>query len=252
MRSEMSASFFVGEVGKLVDNKAVKAYRERRGDRLKARGVRLDAADFKDGKFTSGSGSNDAGKKQEGREQKKTEASVPVRKVKDAGAYVKKLSAAKKSLPAAAGPWRVSAYNDGEHFAEEHPGAKMYSTDGGSTIAVTSDGDIVGVCHHAEDKGSRGKDLLEFAVKNGGKKLDAYQGLFGFYTKCGFEPVSWCEWDEQWAPDDWKKGRDDAEHIIFYKYTGKKSKYSNAAEFLKAVKPSADYGAAKDVRDSEV
>ena len=98
----------------------------------------------------------------------------------------------------------------------------------------------------------RGKELLAHAVEQGGTKLDAYQGLFGFYTKCGFEPVSWCKWDEQYAPSDWKKGRDAPEHIIFYKYTGNKSKYSSAQNFFDNVKPSEDYDAAKDYRDREL
>lgn len=59
-----------------------------------------------------------------------------------------------------------------EEFDEEHPDARKYVTKGGSTIAITPDGDIVGVCHNMGDIVS-GSDMLSFAVKNGGKKLDA-------------------------------------------------------------------------------
>ena len=90
-------------------------------------------------------------------------------------------------------------------------------------IAVTRDGDIISVCSNSNDKTTRGRDLLEIAVQNGGKKLDAYSGLFGFYRKCGFEPVSYCEFDERFAPPDWTKGVDKPEPIIFWKYTGNKS-----------------------------
>ena len=118
-------------------------------------------------------------------------------------------------------------------------------------MAVTKDGDIISVCKNPDDS-LRGKDLLKMAVANGGKKLDAYSGIFGFYTKCGFEPVSWCEFDEQYAPPDWVKGRDEPEPVIFYKYTGNKSQFEDANEFFAAVPTSEDYGAAQETRDGQV
>ena len=162
------------------------------------------------------------------------------------------LSEAKKSLPEAAGPWRVTSYESGEQFDEWHPGAKKHVTEGGSTIAVADDGDIVAVCHNANDTTCSGSDLLMRAVYNGGTKLDAYEKLYGFYAKCGFEPVSWCKWDQEFAPPDWVPGKNQPENIIFYKYTGKAPKYKNAAEFMKAVKADNDYDAARERRDKEV
>ena len=162
------------------------------------------------------------------------------------------LSEAKKSLPEAAGPWRVTSYESGEQFDEWHPGAKKHVTEGGSTIAVTDDGDIVAVCHSATDTTSSGSDLLMKAVYNGGTKLDAYEKLYGFYAKCGFEPVSWCKWDQEFAPPDWVPGKNQPENIIFYKYTGKAPKYKDATEFMKAVKADNDYDAARERRDKEV
>ena len=97
----------------------------------------------------------------------------------------------------------------------------------------------------------RGKQLIEYAVKNGGNKLDAYEGLFGFYTKCGFEPVSWCKLDEQYAPPDWRKGEDQPENIVFYKYTGNKSQYTDVDDLFAKVEASEDYGEAKNARDKE-
>ena len=146
--------------------------------------------------------------------------------------------------------WRVTVHTQQE-LEEEYPGAKLHITDGGSTVAVTKDGDIISVCKNPDDS-LRGKDLLKMAVANGGKKLDAYSGIFGFYTKCGFEPVSWCEFDEQYAPPDWVKGRDEPEPVIFYKYTGSKSQFEDANEFFAAVPASADYGAAQETRDGQV
>ena len=250
----------------MIDRKAVRRYHKRVDRRLAERGIRLDGNRWeenkhprsKDGKFTSGSGGGAGSSPDEGSKKKETSAPaappkppIKMNVTKSSGDYVDKLTEAKKSLPENQAPWRVTQYKDGDEFDDWHPGAKMYHTDGGSTIAVTPDGDIVGVCHHEGDP-VRGKELLKHAVDNGGKKLDAYEGLFGFYTKCGFEPVSWCKWDEKFAPSDWKKGRDNPEHIIFYKYTGKSSPYKSASEFFSKVKASKDYDAAKNARDKEV
>ena len=240
----------------MIDKRAIKKYKIRRDGRLKKRGVRLDVdweeekhPRAKDGKFTSGSGG------EEKVERKTVKTSEPVKvklnNTKSSGEYVDLLGKAKKSLSEADGAWRVTQYKDGGEFDDWHPGAKMYHTDGGSTVAVAKDGDIVGVCHHAGDS-VRGKDLIKFAVENGGIKLDAYDGLFGFYTKCGFEPVSWCKWDEQFAPPDWRKGKDNPENIVFYKYTGGKTRYKDVDDFFAKVEASEDYDSAKNIRDKDV
>ncbi len=170
----------------------------------------------------------------------------------DAPSFAKSLKTAydKMEETAPQKAWRVTVHTQAE-LEEEYPGAKLHITDGGSTVAVTKDGDIISVCKNPDDS-LRGKDLLKMAVANGGKKLDAYSGIFGFYTKCGFEPVSWCEFDEQCAPPDWVKGRDEPEPVIFYKYTGNKSQFEKPEEFFAAVPASADYGAAQGTRDGQV
>lgn len=145
--------------------------------------------------------------------------------------------------------WRVTGMSKAE-LDEWHPNAKLHVTDGGSTIAIDG-GDIVGVCKHPSDSLS-GKDILAFAVKNGGTKLDSYDGNHGFYVKCGFEPVSWCAWNGDYAPDDWSESRDVPENIIFYKYTGKTSPYATAEEFYDAVPASADYDSAYAERDKQL
>lgn len=155
-----------------------------------------------------------------------------------------------KSTVSPENSWRVSSPSE-EEFDEEHPDARKYVTKGGSTVAIASDGDIVGLCHNSGDT-IRGKEMLLFAVKNGGKKLDAFSGLYGFYSKCGFEPVSWTPFDEQYAPPGWRKGEDEKEPVIFWKYTGKKPKYKNSAEFMENVAASENYEAAKEMRDKEV
>lgn len=149
--------------------------------------------------------------------------------------------------------WRVdSTYTDDDY---EH--MECYTTPGGSAVAV-HDGDIVSVCANPNDKTTRGRDLLSHAVEMGGKKLDAFGNLYGFYIKNGFEPASWCEFDEQYAPDGWTKGRDDPEPVIFFKHTGRsrdeiaKDFGNDYHEYVKRVKASADYDAAKEERDKSL
>lgn len=143
--------------------------------------------------------------------------------------------------------WRVTAMSQ-EDFEQEHPGSCCHITPGGSVAAVTKDGDIVSVCGMPGDT-VRGKELIQMAVDAGGVKLDSYDGNHGFYVKCGFEPVSWCKWDDQYAPDGWNESRDRREDIIFYKYTGGRSGYATAEDFKKSVAASDDYGAAQKARD---
>ncbi len=146
--------------------------------------------------------------------------------------------------------WRVTDPN-AKKFDEEHPNAEKYiTTAGGSTVAITPDGDIVAVCKNKRDT-QRGTDLMEFAVKNGGKKLDSFSGNHKFYTKTGFEPVSWTRFDRQFAPDDWDEIRDDEEPIIFYKYTGNTTD-EKAEDFIKRVPESKNYDEAKAIRDKEI
>lgn len=178
-----------------------------------------------------------------------------------------------KANPEAA--WRVTDMSASE-FETEHKGAVCHVTPGGSTCAVTTDGDIVSVCKKPGDTVS-GKELIQMAVENGGKKLDSYDGNHGFYAKCGFEPRSWCKWDdagadEGWISQDWLKANGlpanittaelrkipnsalkvPREDIIFYEHTGKPSPYRTAEDFKKAVSASSDYGAAQQARDSMI
>ena len=145
--------------------------------------------------------------------------------------------------------WRVdSSYTDADY-----EGMDCYTSPGGSCVAV-HDGDIVSVCGMPGDK-VRGSDLLKHAVQMGGKKLDAFSGLYGFYAKNGFEPVSWCKFDEQYAPPDWVKGRDKPEPVIFWKYTGRtyqeitKDFGEKASDFTKRIAASENYDQAKTKRD---
>lgn len=150
---------------------------------------------------------------------------------------------AKSTIPKGA-EWRV----DDTYTVEDYEGKKLFELDGGSVVAVTDNGDIVSVCKNlnGNDKGS---DLLRIAIANGGDRLDAFgDGLYEFYTKNGFEPVSWTPFDEEYAPHDWVKGRDNPEPVIFYRFTGRKTNLSYV-DFIKGTKPSSDYDTAMKIRD---
>lgn len=177
-------------------------------------------------------------------------SSSNIQSVKSGKEYKKKFREAKSNM-AKENPkssWRVTD----DHSEKEYDGMKLFSSKGGSVFAVKKDGDIVSVCKNPTDT-VRGKDLLEEAIRQGGKKLDTYEGNYGFYRKCGFEPVSWVKFDEKYAPSDWKKGRDDKEDILFFKYTGNKSKnYESLEDFKKRVPCAKDYGEAEEQRNREV
>ena len=143
--------------------------------------------------------------------------------------------------------WRVDVHDEKDYISD-----KLHVSKGGSTIAVESNGNIVSVCHHPGDTETRGRDLLKWAIENGGDRLDAFgENLFNFYTRNGFEPVSYTKFDERYAPEGWAKGVDAPEPVIFYKYTGAKGtmRYN---EFLSSGKEFADYDTAYAARDNEI
>ena len=159
--------------------------------------------------------------------------------------YVRILQQAKSTQPPEKA-WRVDTGHKQIDYKNDH----LCMTKGGSVAAVTRDGDIISVCKNKTDPAS-GKKLLLEAVKAGGKKLDSYDGNFKFYTHCGFEPVSWCEFNEEYAPPGWDKNRDTKEPVVFFKYTGNVDSIE-PEEFYKKVPAAADYDQAQAVRDKEI
>ena len=165
----------------------------------------------------------------------------------DTKTFVNTLAEAKATIdPAKA--WRVSSPNSAA-FDKEHPNAKKYTTPGGSTVAITPDGNIVAVCRNENDS-LHGRQLLEFAVKNGGVKLDSFSGNHEFYTRNGFEPVSWTRFDKKYAPPGWKPEYKE-EPVVFYKYTGKATNES-LEDFINRMPESKGYFAAQKMRDDQI
>ncbi|MCR5697757.1 MAG: hypothetical protein K6G73_12360 [Marinilabiliaceae bacterium] len=163
---------------------------------------------------------------------------IELKKETSSREFKKKLLDAKKDLSEDS-RWRV----DDTHAIADYRKDKKYVTKGGSTFAITPDGDIISVARPNTDKNISGGELLQLAVKKGGKKLDSFDGNYYFYVKNGFEPVSWVKFDERQAPNGWRKGRDSAEPVVFFKYTGHKTTETKE-QFYKRVKASKDYNSA--------
>lgn len=142
--------------------------------------------------------------------------------------------------------WRVDIHDSYDDID------KIYTSDGGSTLAVKDDGDIVSICKNYNED-IYGEEILEKAVELGGIKLDSFSGNHDFYQKCGFKAVSWCKFEEEHAPEDWDKDRDKPEPVVFYKYVGKPLTDSeDLDDFLRNNKPFKNYKDAQDYRDKEI
>lgn len=131
--------------------------------------------------------------------------------------------------------WRVEVSDDIANYVD----CRMFITENGSTLAIREDGDIISVCAFKENGESldSSRALLEFATRNGGDRLDSFDGNYGFYRRCGFEPVTHIEFNEEYAPPGWIKGKDDPENVIFFKYTGEEVKNAQSVEFYRKVEP---------------
>lgn len=72
-----------------------------------------------------------------------------------------------------------------------------------------------------------------------------------------YQPVSWTKWDDAYAPEGWKESGAEPEDIIFFKYTGKKSRltdrqyYREMKKFYAQNQP-LDYGEASKKRDEDI
>lgn len=197
------------------------------------------------------------------KEADKQEEPAEIKPCTDTKDFKTSFEKAKESLPLSK-RWRVSSY----YSEDDYKDMKMFKGTDGSTVAI-HDGDIVSVCTTKEAK-IRGSQLLKTAVENGGNKLDAYAGIYGFYIKNGFEPVSWCKFDDEYASDEWKEANNKKgistealnkipdrklgvkrEPIVFFKYTGKTNQ-PPLDEFLATVLPAKDYDTAMEQRDNSI
>lgn len=92
------------------------------------------------------------------------------------------------------------------YSTEELASMKLFKLNGYNIgFAIKSDGDIVSVHNNAGVRGA-GTELMQAAVRNGGSKLDHFDGfLTGFYEKNGFSKVVGVDaWNDEYTPDGWQ------------------------------------------------
>ncbi len=106
------------------------------------------------------------------------------------------------------------------NWIKDHPNAKMYVTPNGTTVAVNGE-DIIAV---ASPPGvGEGITAVQWAIDQGGRKLDSYESNYGLYRKLGFKTNSYTPFKEG-VNDYWVKGRDNPEDIIFMTFEGKEAR----------------------------
>lgn len=88
-----------------------------------------------------------------------------------------------------------------------YEGIRCFLTeDGKAGVAVTPDGDIVSLFSSARGD-HRMETLVPFAIEMGGRKCDCYGGgLQNLYARFGARAVGLVEFNEKYAPPDWRPG----------------------------------------------
>ena len=82
------------------------------------------------------------------------------------------------------------------------------------------DGDIVSVFSHPDAGGGRLRKIIDTAIANGGKTLDAFDGkLVQMYSSLGFKEVRREPWNPEYKPEGWKDewGTPD---VVYMEYVG--------------------------------
>ena len=84
--------------------------------------------------------------------------------------------------------------------------SKLYRTEYGGGFAIKPDGDVVGVFNKPGSPKGSAYPMLQLAVEQGGKKLDAFNTFLPkIYETVGFKPVSRVKWNDAFAPEGWSK-----------------------------------------------
>jgi len=84
--------------------------------------------------------------------------------------------------------------------------SKLFRTEHGGGFAIKPDGDIVGVFNPIEAPSGSGYSMLQLAIDQGGKKLDAFRTyLPDVYETVGMKPVARVKWNDAYAPEGWSK-----------------------------------------------
>lgn len=151
---------------------------------------------------------------------------MKIAELKKRTSFFERLLKARETQPKGS-RWRVLGYEpNGERLGLNHwDNCRMFTTKNGSTIAIQNDGTIISVCKNYGSDDNM-KALIQFAVEQGGNKLDTFDGNYGFYRYCGFEPMTWTPFESYSddGPYDWSDGASHREPILFMGYTGKSEK----------------------------
>ena len=83
--------------------------------------------------------------------------------------------------------------------------------EGKTGCAIAHDGDLQNVYNNSAS--GEGAKIIQFAIKNGAKKLDCFDNFLPeYYSKFGFKEIRRMKWDDNYAPENWdynKYGRPD-------------------------------------------
>lgn len=127
-------------------------------------------------------------------------------------------------------------------------GNKCFILDDGSVFSVYKDGDIEGLCKNRGKHQKTGRQIVEACIKAGGTKCTGIgEYLYRFYTRNGFTPACWCEFD-------WRYAAKDATHsepLIFYYYSNGNKRKMPYKDFL-LQRPEKNYIEAYKKRDSQL
>ena len=85
--------------------------------------------------------------------------------------------------------------------ADELSKYKLYQTDDDAGFALKPDGDIVAVYSGASEPRNGLFSVLQAAIDQGGRKLDAFNTMLPkVYQTVGFKPVARVKWNDEFAP----------------------------------------------------
>lgn len=127
-----------------------------------------------------------------------------------------------------------AAKGDNDHGAfvhaydvEDYAHMKLFVVNAGAAgIAVKESGDIVSVFKNPD---MAQKDMIEkinnvlllTALKNGGEKLDCFDGFLPeLYSRFGFRPAVKLKFNDEFAPEGWNYDRDGRPDIVFMVHNG--------------------------------
>jgi len=84
--------------------------------------------------------------------------------------------------------------------------SNLYRTEYGGGFVIKPDGDVVGVFNKPGSPPGSIYAMMQLAVEQGGKKLDAFNTFLPkIYETVGFKPVSRVKWNDEFAPEGWSK-----------------------------------------------